>query len=398
MAILCVLLAVGTLLGCTSRPAAAGRNDETTAGAYAGVLDLSYEGALDVSTQLALGTLKLEGTEKALTEAQATNLLPLWQALAGSALQGDAERSAVLRQIEATMATEQIVAIAGMQLTAQDLGTWAQERGAGAPGGAGQDGGQLPEGGEGRPGAQGQAGGFAQMSDDERATRRAEFQNTSPQALETRRAQFAQGGAGGARSMGVQGRAGSAPVTAVIALLSERSGAPVTPEVARQRPSGTATPTPTPTPSDRETPTAEPTVAPTTESALTATVAPTAAPTHTVIATDPSPTPAAAQSEPTSVPAAAAYGSPALDPVPDADPGPPFAVEISANRAYPDPLVEKNRRYLVSGIVRNEGSETYSLSTLHVTFFNAEGFRGSYRRFPGPYNMGGDFLFVLRLV
>jgi hypothetical protein len=105
---------------------------------------------------------------------------------------------------------------------------------------------------------------------------------------------------------------------------------------------------------------------------------------------EPSPTRAAAQSEPT--PAAAAYESPALDPVPDTDPGPPFAVEVSANRAYADPLVEQSRRYLVSGIVRNEGSETYSLSTLHVTFFNADGFRGSYRRFPGPYNMGGEWI------
>jgi hypothetical protein len=103
-----------------------------------------------------------------------------------------------------------------------------------------------------------------------------------------------------------------------------------------------------------------------------------------------SPTPAAAQSTPALT--AAIYESPALEPVSDTDPGPPFAVEVSANRAYPDPLVEEGRRYLVSGIVRNEGSETYSLSTLHVTFFNADGFRGSYRRFPGPHNMGGEWI------
>ena len=393
IAIVCVFLVVGTLLGCTSQPAAAGTGDDAAAGVYAGALDLSYEGALDASTQLALGTLKLEGTENAVTEEQATALRPLWQALAGSALQGDAERSAVLRQIEALMATEQIAAIAGMRLTAQDLGTWARERGAGAPGRAGQGGGQPPGDVQGRPGAQGQAvGAFSQMSDDERATRRAEFQNAAPEALATRRAQFAQGGAGGVGPIGGQGSAGSAPMTAVIALLSERSGASATPAVARQRPSVTATSTPTPLPVNRETPTAEPAAAPTTESAPTATAAPTAAPTPTAVAMESSPTRAAAQPESTLAPAAAAYESPALEPVPDTDPGPPFAVEVSANRAYADPLVEQSRRYLVSGIVRNEGSETYSLSTLHVTFFNADGFRGSYRRFPGPHNMGGEWI------
>jgi hypothetical protein len=81
-----------------------------------------------------------------------------------------------------------------------------------------------------------------------------------------------------------------------------------------------------------------------------------------------------------------------LEQRPDIDPGPPLAVEVSANRAYPDALVEQSRRYLVSGIVRNEGSEHYALSALHVTFFDAEGFRGSYRRFPGPHNMGGEWI------
>jgi hypothetical protein len=86
------------------------------------------------------------------------------------------------------------------------------------------------------------------------------------------------------------------------------------------------------------------------------------------------------------------YASPGLEQLPDSDPGPPFTVEVSANRAYPDPLVEQSRRYLVSGIVRNDSSEHYALSALHVTFFDADGFRGSYRRFPGPYNMGGEWI------
>jgi hypothetical protein len=178
-------------------------------------------------------------------------------------------------------------------------------------------------------------------------------------------------------------------MAAVIALLRERSGAPVAPAVARQRIFATATPTLTPVPISQETPSPGPTTAPT-EAAPAATTVPTATPTSTAAVTDSGRAPVAAPSTPT--PAAAAYESPALEQVADTDPGPPFAVEVSANRAYLDPLVEKSRRYLVTGIVRNKGSETYSLSALHVTFFNADGFRGSYRRFPGPYNMGGEWI------
>jgi hypothetical protein len=95
---------------------------------------------------------------------------------------------------------------------------------------------------------------------------------------------------------------------------------------------------------------------------------------------------------PARAPAEAVYVSPALEQRSDTDPGPPLKVEVSANRAYPDPLVEKSLTYLVSGIVRNDGSQHYALSALHVTFFDAEGFRGSYRRFPGPGNMGGEWI------
>jgi hypothetical protein len=95
---------------------------------------------------------------------------------------------------------------------------------------------------------------------------------------------------------------------------------------------------------------------------------------------------------PTPAPAQALYLDSALEQLPDKDPGPPLTVEVSANRAYPDPLVEQSRLYHVSGIVRNDGSEQVALSALHITFFDADGFRGSYRRFPGPYHMGGEWI------
>jgi hypothetical protein len=231
------------------------------------------------------------------------------------------------------------------------------------------------------------------MSDQARATRQAQFQNVSPEELATRRAQFGQGGAGSGRPAQQFGAA-SGPMAAVIALLSERSGVAVTPAVARQRPSVTPEPTATPDRSPAETPTAMPTATRTMEPIHTATVTPTPESTGAITQPEPSATPTVARAavRPTQVPVQAAYDSPALEQRPDTDPGPPLTVVVSANRAYPDPLVEKSRHYLVSGIVRNEGSETYSLSTLHVTFFNADGFRGSYRRFPGPYNMGGEWI------
>ena len=95
---------------------------------YKGALSTSYDGALDVTSQFALGTLKLEGTTNAVTEEQATKLLPLWQALQGGVAQTGAEKSAVIRQIEAAMTQPQVAAIAEMQLTQEAIQTWAQER------------------------------------------------------------------------------------------------------------------------------------------------------------------------------------------------------------------------------------------------------------------------------
>jgi hypothetical protein len=383
--VLLLAMVAALLVGCGAQPAMERADD---AGAYAGALDLSYEGALDSPTQLALGTLKLEETADAVTEEQAVVLLPLWQALAGGALKGAAERTAVLRQIESSMREGQVAAIADMRLTGEDLRAWAQSQTgrAGAPGGQGQGGRQRPGGGQG--GGQGPGGAASGLSDDEQATRRAEFQNVSDDERATRRAQFSQGGAGDAGPAQPSGTAGG-PLAAVIALLSERAGVAVSPAVARQRPSRTPPPTGTPIPPRTETPTSVPAVTPTIEPTFTPTTAPTA-----TGAPEPSATPTAgsAVSLPTRAPAQAVYDSPALEQLPDSDPGPPLAVEVSANRAYADPLVEESRLYLVSGIVRNDGSEHYALSALHVTFFDAEGFRGSYRRFPGRGRTGGEWI------
>jgi LysM repeat protein len=87
----------------------------------------------------------------------------------------------------------------------------------------------------------------------------------------------------------------------------------------------------------------------------------------------------------------AATPLPALEQREDTDPGPPFTIEVSLNRAIQDPLVVKSKTYKVTGIVRNDGDRTYAVSTIHVTFFDASGFRGTFKKFPQPWESGGEW-------
>jgi hypothetical protein len=164
------------LVGCGGAQATPAPEDEGVGETYESeVLDASHEDALSVSNQLTLGTLLLEETENAVTPDQATALLPLWQALQGG-VTAQAEVNAVLKQIEGTMTGEQLAAIARMQLTREDMGTWMQEQG-------------LDFGG-GPPGE----GGGRELSPEARATRQAEFgfgeDGEMPPDMATRRAQF----------------------------------------------------------------------------------------------------------------------------------------------------------------------------------------------------------------
>ena len=155
---LTLALAVAVLAGCgggeaTEAPADAGESESYTSA----VLDTSYTDASNVSTQLVLGTIRLEETESAVTPEQAAALLPLWQALRGG-VTAQAEVNAVLKQVEGTMSEEQLAAIAAMQLTFEDMGTWMGEQGVNF---------RPPQGAEGGHGA------FANMSEEERVSMRA---------------------------------------------------------------------------------------------------------------------------------------------------------------------------------------------------------------------------------
>lgn len=119
---------------------------------------------MDDSTVLALGTLLLEETENAVTPEQAAALLPLWQAIRGGGLQGNAETEAVLKQIKAQMTAEQLSAIDAMALTAEDMSTWMEESGMDmeAPGPMGTPG-AMPEGTPGARPEGGRGGGQGSM-------------------------------------------------------------------------------------------------------------------------------------------------------------------------------------------------------------------------------------------
>ena len=95
-------------------------------------LDNSYANALPAEVQLAVGTLKLDGTQDAVDAQTAGQLLILWQAVrsltakSGTATQ---EIQALYQQIEESMTPAQIQAIAAMQLTQTDMLQEAQALG-----------------------------------------------------------------------------------------------------------------------------------------------------------------------------------------------------------------------------------------------------------------------------
>jgi hypothetical protein len=171
-ALVLVLLA-GMLAGCggdadtstqeeASAPLAEGGEGDTY---NSSILSTAYDQALPVSSQLALGIHLLEGTADAVTPEQAGTLLPLWQALQSESLQSEDETNAVLKQIEGALTSEQLAAIADMQLTGENLGAWMQERGVSL--------GLSPEAMATRQAAGGGQGAFGDLSQEDREAMRA---------------------------------------------------------------------------------------------------------------------------------------------------------------------------------------------------------------------------------
>jgi hypothetical protein len=182
------------------------------------------QGSLQGATRLALGLLQLEGTEQAVTAEQAGEMLPLWKAIQGGALQGTAETEAVLKQIDGVLDEDQSAAIEGMELTFQDLQAWmespaAQALGIEIP---------MPAGGQGAQGGQA-PGALGDLSEEERTKMREEFSSMSAEERATRMAEMGverpegqQGGGMGARPGGA-GRQANVLLGPLVELLTERS-------------------------------------------------------------------------------------------------------------------------------------------------------------------------------
>jgi hypothetical protein len=171
-------------------------------------------GGPDLLSRLALGTLKLEGTENALTPAQAGELLPLWRMVRGGSLQGDAEMGAVLTQIERKMSGPQLAAVNAMQLEGRDVYAWMQEQGIEVPRNASP---ALPTG-------QGGPGTLQNLSEEERAKMREEFQSMSAEQRATRMAEMGVQPPEDREGAGPRGSGQfSAVLDALIELLAERA-------------------------------------------------------------------------------------------------------------------------------------------------------------------------------
>ena len=166
---LIALVLIVALSACSApAPAAPTTNQDTYTST---ALDTSYEGALSVRNQLALGTLQLAGTPNAITSEQARTLLTLWQALRGTTQSGasaPAEVNALLGQIEGALTADQLAAIKDLKLTQTAFQQWATANGVTIGTGGGQPGsGQSlsPEAratrqaAEGRTGSSGSGGG-----------------------------------------------------------------------------------------------------------------------------------------------------------------------------------------------------------------------------------------------
>ena len=79
---------------------------------------------LPIATQLAVGTLKLAGTDQAVTSDQAKELVVYWEAyrdLSQSQTAAQAEIDGLVAQIQETMTTDQIQAIAEMNISQKDV-------------------------------------------------------------------------------------------------------------------------------------------------------------------------------------------------------------------------------------------------------------------------------------
>jgi hypothetical protein len=167
--------------------------------------------------QLLVGTFKLENTSLAITSAQASSLLPLWetlQSLASSNTAASQEVDAVVSQIQSSMTAQQVSSITAMKLTRQDLAATAIDTGtaattAGSAGTVKTSAAQLPAGAAAGGNPPSDAGGGMPGATDVQSASQAQTGTT--QAVST-------------PSTGTTEQVSAAMIKALVALLQKKIG------------------------------------------------------------------------------------------------------------------------------------------------------------------------------
>ena len=129
MAIAGIILLASMLAACGSTAQTAASNGSASAATTPAAGSSQNGPTLDFSRmtlpeKLAIGTLKLEGTDLAVDAEEAAELLPLWKAvntLRTSQTISIKEMEALYSQIEGEMTPEQVKEIEGMSLTGEDI-------------------------------------------------------------------------------------------------------------------------------------------------------------------------------------------------------------------------------------------------------------------------------------
>ena len=131
---------------------------------------LTNPSTMPLEQKLAVGILKLEGTNQAVTAKEANDMLPLWQAyktLSTDSNTTPEEVTALEKQIEDTLTPEQVKAIQDFTLTSADIQALAQQEGI-----------QFGFGNENGKGNG--ANPLSTLNPSDRATRVAQFQSQNP--------------------------------------------------------------------------------------------------------------------------------------------------------------------------------------------------------------------------
>jgi hypothetical protein len=118
------ILMIGLTLILSACATTAGAATPAEPTATPGIVAENYANALPVSSQLALGTIRLKDTPNAVSPEQAANLLFLWkgmQALSSATSASQIEINALLGQIQDTMKTPQLQSIAELKLSQADV-------------------------------------------------------------------------------------------------------------------------------------------------------------------------------------------------------------------------------------------------------------------------------------